>query len=89
MVMEEDAMVVEGSQQSPPPVTQPRRLDFSGGPAPNGGLAGGFGASRRNRAATEAIMKNAYRAPTGERANPFQAGGKPSSRQASIKEFFS
>lgn len=89
MVMEEEEMIVEGSQQSPPPTSQPRRLDFGTGPVPNSGLANGFGASRRNRAATEAIMKNSYRAPTGERANAFQVGGKPATtRQSSIKEFF-
>jgi nitrite reductase/ring-hydroxylating ferredoxin subunit len=88
MEMEENVIVVEGSQQSPPPMTQPRRLDFSG-PALNSGLASGFGASRRNRAATEAIMKNSYRAPTEERANALQTDGKPATtRQASIREFF-
>ncbi len=89
MAMEEDAMVVQGSQQSPSATVQPRRLDFSTGPTLNSGLASGFGASRRNRAATEAIMKNSYRVPTGERANALQTGGKPATtRQSSIKEFF-
>lgn len=86
MAMEEDAFIVQGSQQSPisASTTQPRRLDFNmSGPASNIGGLSGFGASRRNRAATEAIMKNAYRAPTGDRTNALQVGGKVEQRQAS------
>ena len=84
MMVEED-VVIGGSQQSPTAAAaQPRRLDFGG----SAGLgASGFGPSRRNRAATEAILKNAYQPPKANRGMGVE-GVRGRGGQRDIREFF-